>query len=174
MNDAIVISAAAVTALLLFPLHIDNYLYINADEKYAGLNITLYRIFKIFNANTVKNSIDRMQVNGKDKKIDKSFIRSKALKIYNNLSITKIIQLGDYGVAANKGAYAAVIQNALTQTAYSFAVLNGGRVKLKNYIILNKEHGNVVYYAKISGVINMLAVLKIIFILLTEKLNEQA
>ena len=117
MNDAIVISAAVATALLLFPLHLDNYLYINVDEKYAGLNITLYRIFKIFNANTVKNSIDRMQVNGKDKKIDKSFIRSKALKIYNNLSITKIIQLGDYGVAANKGAYAAVIQNALTQTA---------------------------------------------------------
>lgn len=51
--------------------------------------------------------------------------------------------------------------------------MNGGRTKLKNYIILNREHKNVVYYLKVSGAINLLALIKLILILITEKVHEQ-
>ncbi len=173
MNSLIVIAVTVSLAIILFPLHIDNYIYFNSVEKYASVNVALYRFIRVFNVNTVAHSVRRMHVNGKDKDIDAGFFKSNMLKIYNNLSVTKIIQLGDYGIAGQGGAYAAVAQNAVTQAVYSFATLNGGNIKLKNYIILNREHDGVVYYAKISGVINLLAAIKIMFILMMEKMYEQ-
>ena len=173
VNSACVIAVATVLLVLLFPVHVDNYVYFNVKERYLSANVTLYRLLRVFNVNTVKNSIDKMQINGKDKEIDASFLKSNILKIYNNLTLTKIIQLGDYGIAKDGGAYAAVLQNALSQTVYSFVNLNGGRTKLKNYIVLNREHDNIIYYAKVSGVINLIAITKIILILLVGKLNEQ-
>lgn len=173
VNSACVIAVATILLVLLFPVHVDNYVYFNVKERYLSANVTLYRLLRVFNVNTVKNSIDKMQINGKDKEIDASFLKSNILKIYNNLTLTKIIQLGDYGIAKDGGAYAAVLQNALSQTVYSFVNLNGGRTKLKNYIVLNREHDNIIYYAKVSGVINLIAITKIILILLVGKLNEQ-
>lgn len=172
MTSVIPACVAAALFILLLPLHIDNYIYFNAEERYAGVNVTLYRLIRVFNANTVRNSPGKMQINGEDKKIDTSFLKSNGLKIFNNLTLTKVVQLGDYGIAGDGGAYAAVVQNAITQTVYSFIEANGGKTKLKNYIVLNREHSNVVCYAKISGVINLLAVIKLILILITEKLNE--
>lgn len=163
----------AVFALLLFPVHINNYIYFNSAERYAALNITLFRIFGVFNANTVKNSPDKMQINGREAKIDKNFFKSNLFKIFNNLTVTKVVQLGDYGIAGDGGAYAAVAQNAITGAAYAFIEMNDGRTRLKNYIILNREHKNVVYYLKVSGAINLLALIKLILILITEKVHEQ-
>ena len=172
MNNKLPIIIFIVFGVILFPLHVDNYIYINSRERYASINVVLYRLIKVFNINTIKNSFDKMQVNGKDKKIDAGVARlfkNNVLKIYNNITFTKMIQLGDYGIAGNNGAYVAVTQHAMTQAIYSFVVQNGGRVKLKNYIVFNKEHDKIIYYAKISGVINLLSVMKIILVLIMEK-----
>lgn len=168
----LVILTATVLFILLFPIHIYNYIYVNSREHYASINISAYRLFRIFNINTVKNSPAKMQINGKDKKIDMRFVRSRSLQIFNNLCITKIIQLGDFGVQSNKCAYLALGQNALAQTLYAFIKMNGGRTKLKNYTVLNEEHGDFLYYAKVVGAINLITVIKIVLILIVEKLNE--
>lgn len=171
MGNAVVISFFALSIIFLFPLHIDSYVYLNTRQRYAGANVCLYRLFTLFNANTVSNSLTRMQINGKEKKIDKSFLKSHLLKIYNNLTLTKIVQLGDYGMLGS-GPYVAVAQNALTNILFSFVKLNGGRTKLKNYMILNKDNSGIVYYAKVSGIVNLVAIIKLIAILAAEKIHE--
>lgn len=162
----------AVFALLLFPVHINNYIYFNSAERYAALNITLFRIFGVFNANTVKTRPTKCRSTAEKQRSIKIF-QEQSFKIFNNLTVTKVVQLGDYGIAGDGGAYAAVAQNAITGAAYAFIEMNGGRTKLKNYIILNREHKNVVYYLKVSGAINLLALIKLILILITEKVHEQ-
>lgn len=172
MGDVLVILTAIGFFIFLFPIHIYNYVYVNTHERYASLNVSAYRIIRLFNANTVKNSPDIMQINGKDRKIDAGFVKSRSLKIYNNLCFTKIIQLGDFGIQGDKGVYYALGQDVISQALYAFVKINGGRTKLKNYTVLNEEHGNIIYYAKIVGVINLTTVAKIIIILIWEKLNE--
>ena len=171
VSDAVVISLFAIIAVMLFPIHVDNYLYMNTRQRYAGANVTLYRLIPVFNLNTVSHSLTRMRINGRERDIDKSFLKSHVLKIYNNLTITKIVQLGDYGMP-DGGAYAAAVQNALSCSLYSFVRHNGGRTKLRNYMILNRDHAGVVYYAKISGVVNIIALIKLIAVLTMEKIHE--
>lgn len=114
----------------------------------------------------------KMRVNGKEKKVDTSFINRNALKIFNNLCITKIVQLSDFGLMSENNIYIAFAQNCLTQAFYAFVRLNGGKVKLRNYTLLNYEHENITYYLKLVGVINLITVGKIFTLLLWEKLNE--
>lgn len=173
VNNALVILSAAGFALAIFPVHIHNYVYVNTSERYASLNVSVYRYFKLLNANTIKNSIDRMQINGKDKKVDLGFIKSKSLKIFNNICFLKIVQLADFGITKDKGVYIALFQRTFTNVAYSFIEGNGGRTKLKNYTILNREHDDVFYYAKIVSVINFVVIIKILFMLIMEKIHEQ-
>ena len=45
-------------------------------------------------------------------------------------------------------------------------------MQVKNYVILNEEHGNIKYSAKVVSVINLIAALKILCILLLERVNE--
>lgn len=167
-------ATAATFLILLFPVHINNYIYFDSRRRKGGLTVALYGRLPVLKVNTVEHSLTKMQINGRDKPLDSGFIKSNALKIFNNLSVTKVIQLGDYGMLKDGPAYAAVAQHAAAQALYSFIALNGGKAKLSNYMILNREHGDVAWCAKICGVINLLAVLKIIFIMITEKLNEQA
>ncbi len=171
VGDAVVISFAVVTAILLFPLHVSCYVYFNSEEKYLALNVTAYRLVTLFRANSVKNAPDKIQVNGRESRVT-DYLKRHAVKIFNNVSLTKITQLGDYGVKGVKGACAACVQNALTDAVYSVIADTGGRTRLKNYIVLNGEHENIVYYAKISGIINVLAVIKVTFVLITEKIYE--
>ncbi len=114
-----------------------------------------------------------MQVNGSEKKMSLQLIKGKQLKIFNNLCITKIVQLVDCGVHNEKNIYAVLAQNALTGAVYAFCQMNGGKTKLKNYIILNYEKDTVNYYMKLVGVVNILSVSKLFLILLWEKLNER-
>lgn len=172
MGNILVILSAVFFFIGLFPVHIYNYVYVNTAEKYAAVNVSAYRWIRLVNLNTVKNAPNKMNVNGKDKQIDTSFIRSRALRIFNNLCLTKIVQVGDYGIQDEKSAYIALAQNSLTQGLYYFIKANGGRTKLKNYTVLNEEHGDVVYYAKVVGVINAVTVAKILTILIWGKLNE--
>ena len=173
MGTATVITTTTLIFILLIPLRADSYVYINTAKKYAGINVVLWKVLRVFNANTVENSPMKFEVNGRERSVDKSFLKSNALKIFNNLSITSVVQLGDYGTAGG-GAYAAAIQHALTQTAYSFIELNSGSALLKNYTILNEQHGDVIYYAKLTGFTNLLAVIKLAVVLFAEKIHEQS
>jgi hypothetical protein len=113
-----------------------------------------------------------MQVNGKEKDVSFSFIKKKSYKIFNNICINKIVQLADIGVQSDSNIYIALCQNTITNGIYSFIKANGGRTKLKNLVILNYEHNQINYYAKLVGIINLVVIAKIIFILITEKLYE--
>lgn len=168
MGEAMVYVSAVGFAVALFPIHLYNYIYINTESKYVGLNICVYRFIRFYNANTVKNKLGEMQVNGKSKKFDPQQTRRKAYRIFNNLCIFKIVQLGDFGLVEQNNAYAVLAQHALTTAIYKFIQINGSYTKLRNYTILNQEHGFIRYYCKAVTIINAIVIGKIF---LMEKIN---
>jgi len=172
VNEALVYVSAIGFFIAVFPVHIFNYVYITTQQPYASLNISLFRIIPVFNLNTVKNDVTKMNINGNEKKLSATVINKNALKIFNNLCITKIVQLSDFGLKNQSNVYLAFTQSCLTQAVYAFIRVNGGRVKLRNYTLLNYEHESVNYYLKLVGVINLITISKIITILIWEKLNE--
>jgi len=172
VSEALVYVSAIGFFIAVFPIHIFNYVYITTQQPYASLNISLFRIIPVFNLNTVKNDVTKMNVNGNEKKLSATVINKNALKIFNNLCITKVVQLSDFGLKNQSNVYLAFTQNCLTQAAYAFIRANGGKVKLRNYTLFNYEHENINYYLKLVGVINLITVSKIIMILIWEKLNE--
>ena len=171
MNEAMVYMSAIGFALALFPVHLYNYIYINTEEKYAGLNVCVFRYLRFYNANTVKNKPGEMQINGKSKKFDIEDVKLSAYKIFNSLCILKIVQLSDFGLAKQDNSYVVLAQNALTMAIYKFIQINGNYTKLRNYTVLNHEHGYVRYYCKAVTIVNSFVVGKIILILIMEKLN---
>ena len=54
MNEALIYLGAAGLLIFIFPIHVNNYIYINTAEKYASLNVGIFK-FNFYNANTVKN-----------------------------------------------------------------------------------------------------------------------
>ena len=171
MNEAMVYMSAVGFAIAVFPIHLYNYIYINTENKYAGLNVCAYRFLRLFNANTVKDRPGEMQVNGKNKKFDVKKLHYSAYKIFNSLCIFKIVQLGDFGVAEQKNSYIVLAQNALTTAIYKFIQINGNYAKLRNYTVLNQEHDYIRYYCKAVTILNSFVVGKIILILIMEKLH---
>lgn len=156
----------------VFPIHVFNYIYINTEEKYASINVTIFRYIRIFNINTVKNNPKEMQINGKSKKISFDMLKLNFYKIFNKLCIQKVVQLTDFGVKEQSNAYAALAQHGITTAAYKFLQVNGNSVKLRNYMILNEEHSDIRYYAKAVTIINLFVISKIFLVILMEKLNE--
>ena len=171
MNEAMIYLSAIGFALTLFPVHLYNYIYVNTEDKYFSINVCAYRFLRFFNANSVKNKPGEMEINGKSKKFDLKDIKFSAYKIFNSLCIFKIVQLGDYGLLGQKSANIALVQNALTTAIYKFIQINGNYAKLRNYTVLNQEHGYIRYYCKAVTIINSFVVGKIIFILIMEKLH---
>ena len=172
VNEAMVYMAAVGFLISVFPIHVFNYIYINTDEKYASINVTIFRYIRIYNINTVKDKPNEMQVNGKSKKMNIDMLKLNFYRIFNKLCIQKVIQLTDFGVKDENSAYAAVVQNGITTAAYSFLQINGNRVKLRNYTILNQEHSAIRYYAKAVTIINLFVITQIILAIILEKLNE--
>ncbi len=172
--NALVYVSAIIFALSIFPVHLTNYVYLSTTENYASVNVTLYRYIRIYNANSSRKKIGDDKAGDGQKSINVSdYTGIDFLAIYNKLCITKIVQLGDYGLMKNANVYAALTQNALTQALYAFVRINGGRTKLRNYSILNYEHGDINYYLKLTGVINAMSFLKIFLIYLMGKRNER-
>ena len=171
MSEAAVYIAAIGFAISIFPIHIYNYAYINTAEKYASFNAGVYK-FNFFNANTVKDKPNEMQVNGKSKKMNMDMLKLNFYKIFNKLCVQKVIQLTDFGVKDENSAYAALAQNGITNAVYGFLRINGNRVKLRNYAVLNQEHSAIRYYAKAVTIINLFVVTQIILVIILEKLNE--
>ncbi len=173
VDNVVAIIVAAVLALILFPVHITNYVYVNSDEKFAGISVRLFGFLRVKNINTIKNVPNKMLVDGKEKDFDGQTLSQMAQILFENTCLTKIIQLGDYGICNNSVCYVSAAQNALSAAVYTYLRNGGCKGKLKNYTILNKEHGNIVYYAKICGAANLLSSIKILIIILSEKINEQ-
>lgn len=167
-----VIFAAAGFLISVFPIHVFNYIYVNTEEKFASINVTLYRFIRVFNINTIKNNPKEMQINGKNKKLNIESLKVNFYKIFNKLCIYKIVQLSDFGLKNEDNAYAALVQNGITMAAYKFLQTNGNSAKLRNYTVLNEEHSTIRYYAKAVTIINLLVIMKVILILIMEKLNE--
>lgn len=164
--------SAAAFALLLFPFHIINYMYISTADKYASFNLTLYRFLPIFNANTVKNRPQLMIINGKEKPIDITSFNIRYLELLKKLSVIKIVQLADFGIKKQTNAIVAVFQDILTQTLYTLLKSTDRGIKLKNYRVLNYESEHITYYIKAVNAINLLSVTGIIFYLIRGKLYE--
>lgn len=173
MSNALVYLSAVGFFLSVFPLHIFHYVYISTWSEYASVNSSLYRLIRIFNANTVKNSRTKMMINGKETEIRLTAIPPSARKIFNALYFSKIVQLGDFGLKEERNEFIALGQVAATRALFLFVAASGTRCKLKNYTVLNYEHGYINYYMKAVTVINLITVSQIIFILLTEKLHER-
>ena len=172
VNEAIVYFAAVGFLISVFPIHIFNYIYINTEEKYASINVTLFRFIRIYNINTVKNKPNEMQVNGKSKKVNIETLKLNFYRIFNQLCIQKVVQLTDFGIKDENNAYTAVMQNGMTTALYSFLQANGNSAKLRNYAVLNEEHTTVRYYAKAVTIINLFVVTQIILVIILEKFNE--
>ena len=172
VNEAIIYVAAAGFLISVFPIHVFNYIYINTEDKYASINVTIFRFIRLYNINTVKDKPNEMQINGKSKKMNLDMLKLNFYRIFNQLCVQKVVQLTDFGIKDENNAYAAVMQNGITTAAYSFLRINGNRVKLRNYAILNEEHSAIRYYAKAVTIINLFVVTQIILVIIWEKLNE--
>lgn len=172
MNDAFVYITAVIFLISIFPIYVFNYIYINTEEKYASINITLFRFIKLYNINTVKDKPNSIELNGKSKSINLVSIKTDFYRIFNKLCIYKVIQLSDFGVKNQNNVYAVLAQHGITTAIYKLIQTNGNYSKLRNYIVLNEEHSTIRYYAKAVTIINLLVIIKIFLILILEKLNE--
>lgn len=174
MSEALVYIAAIGFLISVFPVHIIGYVYVSSAEKYASVNVTLYRLFTILNFNTEKPpKQDEKDADKDDKKSKKIMTPQNWLKMFNKLCITKIVQLGDYGLQNPDNSYVALANEAATCAVYTFVKANGGRTKLKNYTVLNYEHPNVNYYLKLAGVINIITLTRLFITFIWGKINEK-
>lgn len=172
MNEAFIYITAIGFIISIFPIHVFNYIYINTEEKYLSINITLFRFIKLYNINTVKDKPNQLEFNGKNKNMSLLNLKTNFYRVFDKLCVFKIIQLTDFGMKNQNNAYAVLAQNAVTTAAYKLLQVNGNYTKLRNYTVMNEEHSSIRYYAKAVTIINVLVLSKIFLILLMEKLNE--
>lgn len=172
MNTLLVYITAILFIISVFPVHVLNYVYVSTESGYASINVTLYRLITVINLNTDKRLkiLNKPQNDDKQKKI---MTPVNWLKIYNKLCITKIVQLCDIGLLNEENVYLALGQHMLTSAAYAFVKINGGKTKLRNYRIFNYEHGEVNYYLKLEGVINVMSLLRLILTFYWEKIKNE-
>lgn len=174
VSEALIYISAIAFFIAVFPVHVFIYVYASTAEKYASVNVTVYRLFTILNVNTERPpKSDDTEKDDKENDKDKLMTPPNWLKIFNNLCLTKIVQLGDYGLQNPDNAYVALANAAVTDVAYTFVKVNGGKTKLKNYSILNYEHDNINYYLKLAGIINVITLLKLLAIFYWGKINEK-
>lgn len=172
VKDAMVYMSAIGFLISVFPIFVYNYVYVNTEEKFASINVSLFRYLRIFNINTVKNKPNKMQVNGKDKGVSLDFIKLNIYLVLNKLCIYKVIQLSDFGIKSESNSYAVLAHHAATLILYELLKKEKSVAKLKNYTVLNEEHSHVRYYAKAVTIINLLVISKIILLFILEKINE--
>ena len=170
MQNLIVYGSAFGFLFCLFPVYLTVYVYANTETKYASVNLCIYRYIRFLNINTADNG-EKMQINGKDAQIQPYTLVKNTKILVDHICIFKIIQLGDYGIRGGLNAYTALLQNAITLPVYKYLECSGSEYKLKNYTILNAEHCYLHYAAKSACVINMLAALKVLFIIFLEKVK---
>lgn len=174
MNEAIVYIAAIGFLISIFPVHVFSYVYLSTQNNYTSLNVSLFRLIPLLNFNSKKAFKIKKDGSDDDKKsFPKPKYPSHYLDLYNKLCLTKIVQVADFGMQNQNNAYALLAQHAATQGLYSFVRINGGKTKLRNYVVINNEHGDINYYLKLVGVINLMVLLKLVIIYFWSILNER-
>ncbi len=172
VNNALVYAAAILFFVLICPIHVINYVYISSENAYASINVTLYRLITLVNINTEKKLPESPPEDKPKVKANRAVLMKNWMKFYNKLCITKIVQLGDFGIAEGSNVYAALTQNALSDALFALVRINGGKTKLKNYTVLNYEHSHINYYLKFVGVINLFGLTSLLLIYLWGKIHE--
>ena len=81
--------------------------------------------------------------------------------------------MGDFGLQNQGNAYAVLAQHSITQAVYTFVKVNGGKTKLKNYVVLNGEHSHINYCLKLVGVINLMVLIRLFIVYFWSKINER-
>lgn len=162
-------SAATVFAVLIFPLHIFNYIHISTDVKYFGYTMSLYKFIPILNANTQEGQPMKMMINGKESGLDLRKLSTNYLKLVKKLSFIKIIQLSEFGADSALTCTAAVMQHTATEWLYTLINYADQGVKLRNYTIINQDGKHINYFIKIVNAINILSLASAIFIILRGK-----
>ncbi|MCD8372365.1 MAG: hypothetical protein LUD27_03585 [Clostridia bacterium] len=168
MENFIVYGLAAGLFFTVFPVYFSVYAYLNTETRYASANFCVFRFIRFLNINTADGG-GKMQVNGKDMQLDLPQLLKNSKILLDNVCVFKIVQLGDYGVREENNAYLALLQNAATLPLYKYLEGTGSRCKLRNYSIINAEHSELHYCGKAVCVINMLAAIKILFIIFSER-----
>lgn len=172
MEEFIVYGCTALFALLVFPFHLVNYIYVSTADKYASYNLTMYRFLPLFNANTIEDKPQLMSINGRETPIDIRNFNIKYLELIRKLCIVKVVQLADFGINSEINACIAVLQNVLTQTAYGLMNYADRGIKLKNYRILNCDSDSITYYLKVVNVANIISAAGIFLYIIRGKINE--
>lgn len=172
MEEFIIYGCTALFALLIFPFHLVNYIYLSTADKYASYNLTMYRFLSLFNANTIENKPQLMSINGKEIPIDIRSFNIKYFELIRKLCIVKVVQLEDFGINSEINACIAVFQNVMTQTVYELLNYADKGIKLKNYIILNCDGDSITYYLKAVNVANIISAAGIFLYIIRGKLNE--
>ncbi|MGN0808264.1 MAG: hypothetical protein ACI4MN_07460 [Candidatus Coproplasma sp.] len=174
MNELIIYLSAAAFIIYIFPVHVFSYVYVTTQKGYISLNVSLYKFIPLYKGNfkLKASEIDLKPLfnNGGGLKIK---YPSHYVDLYNKLCITKIVQVGDFGIQNEDNAYLALAQNSFTQALYTFVKVNGGRTKLKNYVVLNNEHDYICYCLKLVGVINLMTLLRVFIVYFWSVLNER-
>ena len=173
VGNAVVISVAAATFLLLCPLRLEATFYADLGARYASLGVKLFGAIDIFSSDTSPRSPASINVNGREKKIFSELLSGAPLKAFNNVCVTRITQLAGFGLARDGGAYAAVVNSCLTDIFYGFIRANGGRTQLENYMLFDASRDDILWSAKVTGYVNALAVIKLFVVLFWEKMNER-
>ncbi len=173
VNEAIVYITTIAFLISVFPVHVFSYVYASTQNGYASLNVSLFRLIPLFNFNSKKP----VKIKGNDGEDKADFPKPKYpshyLDLYNKLCLTKIVQVADFGMQNQNNAYALLAQHVATQGLYSFVKINGGKTKLRNYVVVNNEHGYINYYLKLVGVINLMVLLRLVIIYFWSILNER-
>lgn len=170
MGVAIIYLSAIIFLLCIFPVYVFNYVGIFSEQNKLEIAVSLYKIIPIYNFKK-KITISDLKLFGGNK--PKLTYPKHYLALYNKLCLTKIIQFADFGLQSQASAYLAITQNASTQAIYALIQNSGGKTKLRNYLLLNEAHGEANYLLKVVGVVNLITLLKVVFIYLRSLINER-
>lgn len=169
MGNLIVYGTSSLFFFGLLPVYVSVYTYADSKKKFASLNICIYRIFRLANINSAEGHI---QINGKDAGINIVTAVKNAKTAFDNLCLIKVVQLADFGITNDAGAYASLAHHALTLALYNYISCGGGNCKLSGHVILNCEQDGIRHCAKAVCIINLVAATKILFMILSENADE--
>ena len=173
VNVALIYVAAIAFILYIFPVHVFSYVFVTTQNNYANVNVSLFRLIPLYkDTNKLQFDLGSFFNLQNDGEVKLKY-PSHYVELYNKLCITKIVQVGDFGIQNPNNAYIALAQHSLTQAVYSFVKINGGKTKLRNFVVLNGEHGYVNYYLKVVGVINLMSLIRLFIIYYWGVLNER-
>lgn len=172
MGRALIILSAMGFAIAIFPVHLYSYIFFSTESRRMEVRVSLFKFIPLIRL-SLNKALQRTEENNKNNVPKKLPKPDTILNMYNKLCITKIVQLIDIGIQDEKNAYFALAQNAATEFLYAFVRINEGRIKLRNYPVLNGEHGYINYYVKLVGVINFIALSRITAIYLWSKIYER-